>query len=93
MELLLHVPTIPPGCYPKSVLPHLLNVARRLIPVYWKSAQIPSREEWIHLVNNIMAAEQWMAICKGRHDKFYSIWATWIHYMSAIPQDSQPMVS
>lgn len=68
LELLLHFPSIPPRHYRKSVLPHLLNAARQLIPVYWKSAQIPTRKEWIHLVNNIMAAEEWIVTCKGRYE-------------------------
>lgn len=27
-----------------------------------------------------MAAEEWLATCKDRHDKFYSFWVTWIYY-------------
>lgn len=34
LELLLHVPSIPLSLYRKSLLPHLLNAARRLIPVF-----------------------------------------------------------
>lgn len=80
LESLLHFPTIPLGQYRKSILPHLLNAARRLIPIHWKKPQIPTRTEWIGLVDNIMAAEEWMAKCKDKYEKFYSIWATWMHY-------------
>lgn len=80
LESLLHVPATPLSQYRKSVLPHLLNAARRLIPIYWKKPQIPTRTEWINLVNSIMAAEEWMTKCRDRHEKFYSCWATWIHY-------------
>lgn len=80
LESLLHFPTIPLGQYRKSILPHLLNAARRLIPIHWKKPQIPTRAEWIGLVDNIMAAEEWMAKCKDKYEKFYSIWATWMHY-------------
>lgn len=55
MELLICVPDIPVSH--KSVLPHLLNVARRL--------------------------------ALGLYDKFYGIWATWIHYNSKALLDSQ----
>lgn len=34
MDLLLHVPNIPLSHYHKLVLPHLLNTARKPIPVY-----------------------------------------------------------
>lgn len=93
LELVLHVSPIPFSHYCKSVPPHLLNAAWWFIPVCWKSAQIPIREHWIHLVNNIMAVEEWMATCKGRHDKLYSIWATWIHYTSTFPRNYPPTAS
>lgn len=90
MEHLLHVPNISLSHYHKSVLPHLLNAAKRLIPIYWKKTYIPDGADWIRLVNDIMAAEEWMPKCKGRYDKFDTIWATWIHYTGRALLDSQP---
>lgn len=82
LEFLLHVPSTPLSQYRKSILPHLLNAARRLIPVHWKSTHIPGRTEWMGLIDSVMAVEEWMAKCKDKFDKFYAIWATWIHYKS-----------
>lgn len=93
LEFLLHVPTIPLSHYCKSVLPYLLNAARPLIPVHWKTAHGPGQADWIHLINNIMAAEEWMATCRDRYEKFYGIWATWKHYTANISQSPQPSVS
>lgn len=41
MEFLLHVPSTPLSRYRKSILLHLLNAARRLIPIHWKSSHVP----------------------------------------------------
>lgn len=90
LQFLLHVPSILLGYYRKYVLPHLLNAAQWLIPIYLKKTQFPCRAQWITLVNNIMEAEEWMATCKGRHSKFYAVWATWIHYSSGSLAASQP---
>lgn len=54
--------------------------AQRLIPIHWKTPRIPTRAEWVALVNQIKAAEEWMAQYKDRYEKFYSMWATWITY-------------
>lgn len=57
VHFLLHVPPMPVSLYKKSVLPHLLNAAKRLLPIYWKQTQILGREEWRHKVSEIREAE------------------------------------
>lgn len=47
LEFLLHVPSTPLSHYHKSILPHLLNAARRLIPIHWKSAHITGQNDWV----------------------------------------------
>lgn len=51
VHFLLHVPTVPLTRYRCSVLPHLLNMAKRCLPIHWNRAHIPSREDWIKKSN------------------------------------------
>lgn len=78
---LLHVPSIPIGGYKKSVLPHLLNASRRLVPIYWKQTRVPTKEDWIKKVNDIREAEHWIASCKGKTERFEIIWGPWKDYV------------
>lgn len=55
-----------------------------------KKLKFQAMQIWIHLVNDIMAAEERMATCKGMHDTFYIIWATWIPYTARTLPDLQP---
>lgn len=70
VHFLLHIPTLPLGHYKQSALQHLLNVAKRPIPIYWKRAQVPNREEWIRKVNEIMEGVEWVATCKDGRERF-----------------------
>lgn len=88
---LLHVPRIPISRYKKSALPHLLNAARRLLPIYWKQARVPSREDWIKKVNDIREAEHWIATCRGKVERFEAIWGPWKDYMSDSDQISSSL--
>lgn len=80
IHFLLHVPTIPLSHYKICVLPHLLNTARHLILRFWKNPQVPSRQDWVRLVSSIMEAEECIAKCIDKFEKFYSIWSVWINY-------------
>ena len=79
-HFLLHVPTIPIQQYKKCMLPHLLNAARRLLPVHWKTSRIPTRGEWIAGVNAVREAEDWIATCRDTRERFNTIWAPWSDY-------------
>lgn len=87
-HFLLHVPQMPISRYIKSVLPHLLNAARRLLPIYWKQPKIPSRADWIQKVNDIRETEHWIATCKGKLERFDYIWGPWKDYISDPDQES-----
>lgn len=76
-HFLLHLPTLPLSHYKKSALPHLLNAAKRLIPLYWKRPQVPTLKEWLQKVDDIREAEEWVARCKDRSERFDGIWAQW----------------
>lgn len=80
-HFLLHTPR-PFTHYKQSALPHLLNAARRLIPIYWKSLRISSKVEWMGMVGEIMDAEEWLATCRGTQKGLDSIWASWRDHIS-----------
>lgn len=60
-----------------KLLPHLLNAAKRLLPIFWKKEQIPSKDEWICRVNAIREAEEWVAVGKNTTVKHTAIWSIW----------------
>lgn len=76
---LLHIPL---SHYKHSALPHLLNAAKRLILIHWKSLRIPSELDWLGKVTKIMEAKEWVATCKGTRERFDAIWASWWNYFS-----------
>lgn len=43
VHFLLHVPPVPIRLFKKSVLPHLLNAVKRLLPIHWKRKQVPTQ--------------------------------------------------
>lgn len=65
-HFLLHVPTVPLIRYRCSILPHLLNTAKRLVLIHWKSAHVPSREDSIQKVKEIMEAKAWISTSNSR---------------------------
>lgn len=85
-HFLLYIPPMPLSHYKKSALPHLLNAAKRILPIYWKRVQVPSREEWVGRVNEIREAEDWIATCKGTRDKLANIWSLWLDHVSGPAQ-------
>lgn len=80
MHFLLHIPPISLKQYKKNILPHLLNVARRLLPIYWRQSKVPTREDWIKGVSAVREAEEWLATCRGSRERFLGIWAPWSEY-------------
>ena len=76
-HFLLHVHSTSLSRYKGSALPHLLNAAKRLIPIHWKSSQAPSEQDWLGKVMEIMEAEGWLATCRDTHEKFETTWAEW----------------
>lgn len=63
--------------YRKSITPHLLNAAKKIIQKYWKQAQGPTITEWRNEVNLIMEAERWVHVVKDQQKKFEKTWAGW----------------
>lgn len=80
-HFLLHLPTLPLSHYKKSALPHLLNAAKRLVPLYWKRPQVPTLKEWLQKVDDIREAEEWVARCKDRSERFDGVWAQWRRFI------------
>lgn len=88
-HFLLHLPALRLSHSKKSALPHLLNAAKRLIPLYWKRPQIPTLAEWLQKVSDIREAEEWVPRCKDRSERFNGVWAHWRKYIT----DANPVSS
>lgn len=63
--------------YKNSVIPHLLNAAKRLIPRFWKQTTCAMLREWKMEVDKIKEAERWVYRKRNKQDKFDKIWAKW----------------
>lgn len=82
---------MPISQYKKSVLPYLLNAAKRLLPIYWKRAKVPGREEWVRRVNEIREVEDWIATSRASRDRFTNIWSLWLGHISDSDQVSSSL--
>lgn len=88
LHFLLHAPALPLSHYKRSTIPYLLNAAKCLIPIQWKSVCVPIHKDWIRNVTETMEAEEWIATCKGMQDCFDTICATWSQSISGLNEVS-----
>lgn len=63
---------------------YFLNVAKCLLPIYWKQTHVPNREEWTRKVKEIRQAEEWVATCNGTKERFDTTWAPWLKHTSDV---------
>ncbi|CAH2224717.1 Hypothetical predicted protein [Pelobates cultripes] len=68
--------------YKRSILRHLLNAAKALIPARWKQTQPPTKMEWLQRIEEIHTAEARYAEILGRRDKHLEMWTPWYLYTS-----------
>ena len=84
---LLHVTNFSLKRYKNSLTRHLLNAAKSLIPLYWRSQRVPSIAEWLRRVSEVHGMEETLAQASDRVDKLHKIWQPWVafRYSSAYP--------
>lgn len=75
LHFLFHISPMPVSQYRKSTLPHFLNAAKRLLPIYWNQTHVPGQEEWTRKVKEIREAEEWVTTCNGTRESFNTTWA------------------
>lgn len=61
MGCLLHITEFPIKRYKHSLTKHLLNAAKALIPLYWKSTKIPTIREWFGKIAEYYEMEETIA--------------------------------
>ena len=77
---LLHVTNCSLKRYKNSLVRHLLNAAKSLIPLYWKSQRVPSVAEWLRRVSDVHAMEETLAQASERVEKRHKIWQPWVAF-------------
>lgn len=76
-HFLFHGMPTPNKVYKKSIIPHLLNAAKALVPRYWKNSRCPTILDWKKEVDKIMEAEEWVHRIKDKQEEFDEIWKVW----------------
>lgn len=73
---LLHVSSITPKKYKKSILRHL-TTAKSCIPVLWKQQSPPSISMWLQKVENINKMEDLIMTAQNRQAAYQKTWTLW----------------
>lgn len=71
---LLHVSNYSLSRYKKSVVRHMLNAAKTIIPRHWKSTHTPTLAEWFSEIDSLYRMEETVAMAGERTDKFHKLW-------------------
>lgn len=77
---MLHVTNSPLQKYKRSLSKHLLNAAKSLIPLYWKSTKIPSIKEWLHRITDIRDMEETIAQSNDAIERYHQTWSLWFAF-------------
>ena len=79
-QYLLHHSSLSQSAYKKSILLHLINVAKLCIPIHWKNRTPPSVSEWLRKIEHIADMENLICQTKDTPTKFYDKWACWLNF-------------
>lgn len=74
---LLHVTRFTIKKYKNSLSKHLLNTAKALIPLFWKSSGIPTIQGWLHKVIEICKMQETVAQAGNNATSFHETWSPW----------------
>lgn len=64
----------------KSIMPHLLNAVKALIPKFWKQKTIPTLRQWLVEVDYIYHMEKSTLILRNKTDLANKIWSCWFAF-------------
>uniref|UniRef100_A0A8C5MN92 Reverse transcriptase domain-containing protein n=1 Tax=Leptobrachium leishanense TaxID=445787 RepID=A0A8C5MN92_9ANUR len=85
--ILFHLVPLPVNTYKASLLLHLLNAAKSLIPRKWKQTTAPTVREWIEAVERIRTLEELHYSLENQYQKYFRTWFWWsdfLHKRSAL---------
>lgn len=71
---LLHITNFPLKRYKNSLTKHLLNAAKALIPLHWRTSRVPPISDWLTRVSEICEMEDTLAQANDRIDRFHKTW-------------------
>lgn len=74
---LIHVNTYTLSKYKKSLTRHLLNAAKTLIPLHWKSTHTPGVKDWFDKVQYTYKMEEILVMKKENNTNFNKMWQPW----------------
>ena len=75
---LLHVNQLTLQTYKHSLTKHLINAARSLVPIHWRSTKIPTMIDWLKKVGAVWEMEDTVAQEHSRVEAFQTTWRPWI---------------
>lgn len=64
----------------KSLSKYLLNAAKSLILLFWRSNSIPSIRDWLHRIKDICDMEETIAQSNDRHERYHKTWSPWFAF-------------
>uniref|UniRef100_A0A8C5WKY5 Reverse transcriptase domain-containing protein n=1 Tax=Leptobrachium leishanense TaxID=445787 RepID=A0A8C5WKY5_9ANUR len=76
-SMLLHHTYMSIASYKKTILPRILNVAKSLIPLYWKQIAPPPLREWFRRMEDLRAVEHLYMSATDQLPRYLSIWSQW----------------
>lgn len=79
-QYLLHHSSLPRSMYLRSLAMHMVTAARWCITVLWKTSKYPTVRKWYTRLDLIRKLEELLHATRNISDKFYKIWATWLHF-------------
>lgn len=74
---LLHHSKISAKAYKKSLVRHLLNVAKACIPLFWKQQSPPTSAHWLRKVEEVKKMEDLILTAQHRRETFTKTWDMW----------------
>lgn len=77
---LLHISNFPYRRYKKSLTKHLLNAAKALIPLHWKSTQAPLVKEWLQKVAEVCRMEDLLVQTSDDIERYHKTWTPWFYF-------------
>lgn len=69
--------------YKRSLIPHLLNTAKALIPTFWGQSTIPSIKSWLQKVAEVHHLEDITYSIRATSQRHSLTWAPWIKFISS----------
>lgn len=77
---LLHISNFSFKKYKNSLSRHLINADNSLIPLFWKSMNIPTMKDWLHKVSYFCEMEDTAAQSNEIVERYYKTWSPWFVY-------------